>query len=54
MRLMNLLEPPEDLMRDPAFFGRVVACYNTRHEREPAQNGPRRTEMVDVLARTAA
>jgi 2-polyprenyl-6-methoxyphenol hydroxylase-like FAD-dependent oxidoreductase len=53
MRLMNLLDPPTDLMRDPSFFGRVVACYNQRHEREALQEGPRRKEMVEIL-RSAA
>lgn len=54
MRIMNLLDAPEDLMRDPGFFGRVVACYNTRGEREPVFQGPRRDEMLDVIARVAA
>jgi len=53
MRLMNLLDPPTDLMRDPAFFGRIVACYNQRHERAPLHEGPGRTEMVEIL-RSAA
>lgn len=53
MRLMNLLDPPTDLMRDPAFFGRIVACYNQRHERPPATEGPRRKDMLDILSRAA-
>lgn len=53
MRIMNLLDPPEDLMRDPAFFGRVVACYNARHDREPTRPGPPRGEMLERLARAA-
>jgi len=53
MRLMNLLDPPTDLMRDPAFFGRIVACYNQRHERPPVTEGPRRKEMLDILSRAA-
>jgi len=54
MRLMNLLDPPADLLRDPAFFARIVDCYQQRHAREPAVEGPRRSEMLDVLARAAA
>jgi surfactin synthase thioesterase subunit len=54
MRLMNLLDPPEDLMRDPAFFARIVACYNGRHEREPYYAGPRREEMLQVISKAAA
>jgi len=54
MRLMNLLDPPADLMRDPAFFGRVVACWNQRDQREPERAGPRRAEMLELLARAAA
>lgn len=54
MRLMNLLDPPADLMRDPAFLARIVACYQQRHTRQPAFEGPRRTEMLDVLSRVAA
>ena len=53
MRLMNLLDPPNDLMSDPAFFGRIVACYNQRHEREAAREGPRRKEMLDILESAA-
>jgi len=54
MRLVNLLDPPQDLMRDPAFFGPIVACYNTRHERESLSDAPRREDMLAVLARAAA
>jgi 2-polyprenyl-6-methoxyphenol hydroxylase-like FAD-dependent oxidoreductase len=53
MRLMNLLDPPNDLMTDPAFFGRIVACYDQRHEREAAPEGPRRKEMLDILSSAA-
>lgn len=53
MRIMNLLDAPEDLMKDPMFFGRVVACYNARDEREPMDLGPGRQEMVERLVRAA-
>lgn len=53
MRLMNLLDPPTDLMKDPTFFGRIVACYNQRHDREPMSEGPRRKDMVEILASAA-
>jgi len=53
MRLMNLLDPPADLMRDPEFFARVVACWQQRQEREPLRLGPRRDEMAEILARAA-
>jgi flavin-dependent dehydrogenase len=53
MRLMNLLDPPDDLMRDPDFFGRIVACYHTRHQREPLAAGPPREELLGAIARAA-
>jgi 2-polyprenyl-6-methoxyphenol hydroxylase-like FAD-dependent oxidoreductase len=53
MRLMNLLDPPDDLMRDPTFFGRIVACYHTRHQREPLAAGPPREELLGAIARAA-
>jgi len=53
MRLMNLLDPPDDLMRDPSFFGRIVACYHTRHQREPLAGGPPRDALLGAIARAA-
>jgi hypothetical protein len=53
MRLFNLLDPPADLMRDPAFFGRVVACYQQRDQREAVAQGPGRVQMLEILANAA-
>jgi len=54
MRLMNLLDPPDDLLRDPAFFGRIVACYHDRDRRDPVAAGPPREALLGVLSRAAA
>jgi len=50
MRVFNLLEAPQDLMKDPTIFQRVLAAWNRRGEREPVVHGPKRDEMVEQLA----
>lgn len=54
MRLFNLLEPPADLMKDPALLGRILAVYGRRGERDPAEHGPTRDEVLAHLSRVAA
>ena len=46
MRIFNLLDEPSDLMKDPAFLGRVLSVYQQRHQREPTVTGPSRDEVV--------
>jgi 2-polyprenyl-6-methoxyphenol hydroxylase-like FAD-dependent oxidoreductase len=49
-RAFNLLDPPEDLLRDPALLSRVLAVYQGRGGREERVFGPRRSEMLELLA----
>jgi 2-polyprenyl-6-methoxyphenol hydroxylase-like FAD-dependent oxidoreductase len=49
MRRFNLLDPPGDLMRDPALLGRVLAVYQRRHERVEPEMGPDRQAMLRLL-----
>ena len=49
MRIFNLLDAPADLMKDPALLGRVLAVYQSRHERETA-HGPSRDDVLETLA----
>ncbi|MGH0030910.1 MAG: FAD-dependent oxidoreductase [Myxococcota bacterium] len=50
MRIFNLLAEPSDLMKDPAFLGKVLAVYQKRDQREPVEQGPSRDEVVEQLA----
>ena len=52
MRIFNLLDAPSDLMKDPSFLGRVLAVYQKRHEREPAE-ATSRDEVLDTMATAA-
>jgi 2-polyprenyl-6-methoxyphenol hydroxylase-like FAD-dependent oxidoreductase len=49
-RRFNLLEPPSDLLRDPALLGRVLAVYQRRHERAEPDLGPDRDALLHQLA----
>lgn len=53
MRVFNLLAAPNDLMASPDLFGRVLAVWNRRAERERKQRGPGRSELVALLGRAA-
>ena len=50
--MMNLMDPPGDLMKNPAVMQSLMASYAKRDEREPPKNmeGPKRDEMVELLA----
>ncbi len=50
MRGFNLLDPPGDLMKRPELLQRVLAIYQTRHQRSEPVLGPSRDEMIRVLA----
>jgi hypothetical protein len=50
MRSFNLLDPPGDLMRDPALLGRVLAVYQKRHERAEPDLGPGREALLQRIA----
>lgn len=50
MRRFNLLDPPGDLMREPALLGRVLAVYQRRHERSEPDLGPDRAALLARLA----
>jgi hypothetical protein len=50
MRAMNLLDAPDDLMKRPDVMQKVMAAYQSRHEREPIYQGPNREQMLEILA----
>lgn len=54
MRAMNLLDAPDDLMNRPDVMQKVIAAYETRHEREPLHTGPDREQMLEILDRRSA
>ena len=49
MRVLNLLDAPQDLMKRPEIFQAVLKAWNERHTKPPLAQGPSRTEMVDLL-----
>ena len=50
LRLWNLLEPPDALMRDPQVVLRVMAAWQHRSERDPGPRpGPDRGELLEQL-----
>ncbi len=49
MRVFNLLDPPEDLMRRPELMQAVLRAWNDRHDRAPLATGPSRVEMLALL-----
>ena len=53
MRVLNLLDVPQDLMKRPEIFQAVLRAWNDRHSRPPLAVGPSRDEMVEIL-RSAA
>ncbi len=50
LRSFNLLDPPGDLLREPALLGRVLAVYQRRHERTEPDLGPDRARLLGLLA----
>jgi 2-polyprenyl-6-methoxyphenol hydroxylase-like FAD-dependent oxidoreductase len=54
MRVVNLLEAPTDLMKDPRLLGGILAAYGRRGERDPAQHGPTREQIAEHLGSLAA
>ena len=53
MRVLNLLDPPQDLMKRPEIFQSVLRAWNDRHARPPLAQGPSRTEMIEILRAAA-
>ena len=50
IRGFNLLDAPEDLLKDPELLSRVMSVWNDRESREPdAPLGPPRDEMLAAL-----
>jgi hypothetical protein len=50
LRMFNLLEPPDSLMKDADVVGRVMAVYASRDERPPeAPMGPPRDRVLELL-----
>jgi 2-polyprenyl-6-methoxyphenol hydroxylase-like FAD-dependent oxidoreductase len=54
MRVFNLIEEPKDLMKDPRLLGAILASYQRRAERDPAEHGPDRAAVLAHLERLAA
>jgi 2-polyprenyl-6-methoxyphenol hydroxylase-like FAD-dependent oxidoreductase len=54
MRIFNLLDAPNDLMKDPAMLSRILAVYQRRDERAQDVLGPTRDEVVAQLDALAA
>lgn len=54
MRVMNLLEPPEDVLRRPEVMQAVLRAWNDRANRPPLALGPTRDEMLGLLSAAAA
>jgi flavin-dependent dehydrogenase len=54
MRVFNLLDSPEDLMRRPELMQAVLRAWNDRHNRPPLATGPSRAEMIELLRPAAA
>ncbi|MEN8160702.1 MAG: FAD-dependent oxidoreductase [Myxococcota bacterium] len=50
LRSFNLLDPPGELLKDPALLGRVLAVYQRRHERTEPNLGPDRAGLLERLA----
>lgn len=54
LRIFNLLEQPRDLLRDPQLLARILASYERRRTRDPAEHGLSRERVVALLERAAA
>jgi hypothetical protein len=54
MRVFNLLDSPEDLMKRPEVMQRVLRAWNERHTKPPLATGPSREEMLGLLRDAAA
>lgn len=51
LRVFNLLDPPDSLLRDPDVIGRVLSVWQERDSRPPpAPLGPPREAMLDIVA----
>jgi len=53
MRVLNLLDAPQDLMKRPEIFQSVLRAWNERASKPPLAIGPSRTEMVELLQSAA-
>ena len=49
MRVFNLLDSPEDLMRRPELMQAVLRAWNDRHTKPPLATGPSRDQMLELL-----
>jgi 2-polyprenyl-6-methoxyphenol hydroxylase-like FAD-dependent oxidoreductase len=49
-RAFNLLDPPDDLLRDPDLLARVLAVYRGRAGRQEPELGPPRAKLLELLA----
>lgn len=53
MRVVHMLQLPEDLLSRPELATAVLASHAKRHERAPTVTGPSRAQMVELLSRVA-
>ena len=49
MRVLNLLDPPEDVLQRPEVLQSVLRAWQDRGNRPPLVSGPSRREMLDLL-----
>ena len=49
MRVLNLLDPPQDVMQRPEILQAVMRAWQDRANRPPLVTGPSRSEMLDLL-----
>ena len=54
MRVFNLLDSPEDLMRRPELMSAVLRAWSDRHTKPPLATGPSRDQMLELLRAAAA
>jgi 2-polyprenyl-6-methoxyphenol hydroxylase-like FAD-dependent oxidoreductase len=53
LRTLHLLEPPNDLMKNPDVFQRVLDSYHRREQRPKVALGPSRAELLERAAAVA-
>ena len=53
MRVLNLLDPPQDLMSEPEIFQAVLNAWNERHTRPPLATGPSRAARCSSAPESA-
>lgn len=50
VRMVHMLDAPRDITREGDVMSKVMASYETRHQREPLVRGPSRDEALKMLS----